>query len=337
MAITVRDVAIAAGVSQATAARALNGHGAVSPEALTKVTSAAEKLGYQTNRVAQALRLGQTRTVGFIPGDLENPFFATVARHLGDTLQKRGYTLLVASSDEDPKHEQQIIETLRTHLVSGFVVAPASAAKYAHLKKLKKDGVPLVFVDRAVDAVDADSVTVDNERGARQALDHLVGLGHTRIGMISDNLQIASSVERTSGFLQDYERRGLPPRSRLIEYGDSSRQGGYDAAMRMLSGLDRPTALFAGDNFMTMGALRAANDLDISIPRDLTLVGFDDFDLATIIRPTVSVIAQPVSELGIQAALILMERMDGYTGPSKSVKLNTELIVRESSAGPATV
>lgn len=336
MTITIREVATLAGVSQATAARALNGYGAVSPRTMEKVSLAAQQLGYKTNRVAQALRRGQTKYIGFVSGDLENPFFATVARHLTDALEEMGYTLLVSSSDERQEREIKIVETLKTHLVSGLVVAPTFGHDSSHLIKLVQSGIPLVVIDRPLSGLGVDMVTVDNTGGARTAVEHLLDLGHTRIGVLIDDLEIASSQERLEGYRAALISRGVAPDPRLEVIGQSSREGGYQAAMELLSRDNGLTAVFSGDNLMTLGVLRASYERDLSIPEDLALVGFDDFDLTTAFRPTISAVAQPVAEIGRQAGQLLIKRLQGpdVDAPPVHVDLPTELIVRESSGRP---
>lgn len=333
MTVTIREVAEDAGVSQATAARALNGYGSVSSGSLEKVTASAERLGYKTNMIAQALRLGQTWTVGFVPGDIENPFFATVARHLGDTLEAGGYMLLLSSSDERPDRERKIVQTLRAHMMSGLVIAPTAQERAPHLEQLVNDGVPLVLIDRRIDGVNADTVTVNNEGAGFQAISHLIGLGHIRIAILTDDLQITSSAERFAGYQKALAVNNLPLDPQLIGVGGSSREGARDAARRVLELRDRPTALFTSDNFMTEGALRAIRDAGLKMPEDISLVGFDDFDLTTFVSPAVTVVSQPIAELGQEAARLLLRRLAGATDEPQNVNLLAELIVR-GSTGP---
>ncbi|MEX1079908.1 MAG: LacI family DNA-binding transcriptional regulator [Homoserinimonas sp.] len=335
--VTIRDVAAAAGVSQATAARALNGYGSVSAKALEKVTASAALLGYKTNIIAQGLRLGQTHTVGFVPGDIENPFFATVARHLGDTLEAGGYMLLLSSSDERLEREQKIIETLRAHMMAGLVIAPTSAASAPHLSALVEAGVPLVLVDRRIDGVEADTVTVDNEGGGFQAVSHLIELGHKRIAVLVDDLAISSSAERLAGYRHAFEVHGLRLDPSLTAVGGASRDGARDATRQLLSMSDRPTALFTTDNFMTEGALRAIQDAGLSMPEDISLIGFDDFNLTTFVQPGVTVVSQPIAELGQEAGRLMLRRLRGERDPSHNVSLLAELVVRGSARPPALV
>lgn len=333
MTITIREVAMLAGVSQATAARALNGYGSVSESTIEKVTQAAAQLGYRTNPVAQALRRGHSTLIGFVAGDLENPYFATVARNLSDAVEEAGYTIVVSSSDERLDRERKIVETLQTQLVSAVAITPVSGYDRSHLAKLDASGIPIVIIDRPIPDLQADAVTVDNVGGTRAGVEHLLNLGHTRIAFLTDDLPIAPSRERLEGYRQALIARGIAPDPALIVFGQSSRQGGFEAALRLLSLEPRPTAVFAGDNLMTLGMLRASHTLDLAIPDDVALVGFDDFDVMTAVHPTVSAVAQPVAEVGRRAGELLVRRLQGHDGPPEHVSLPTELIVRESS-GP---
>lgn len=335
MALTIRDVAEAAGVSQATAGRALGGYGSVSSDALERVIAAADRLGYRTNRVAQALRLGQTRTVGFIPGDLENPFFAKVARHLGDALEERGFTLIVSSSDERSEREQKIIETFRAHLLSGIVIAPTTQVAAPHLEQVIADGIPLVLIDRRIEGLRADSVTVDNEGGGYQAVAHLTNLGHRRIAIVCDSLQIASTSERFVGYQKALAEHEIAFDPQLIGVAGFSREDAYAATMRILSLSDRPTAIFTTDAFMTEGALRAIRESGLRLPSEVSIVGFDDVDPRALMNPAVTVVAQPVAELGQEAARLLLAQFNEEERSPQHIDLQTELIIRDSTGRPA--
>lgn len=335
MAVTIRQVAEAAKVSQATAARALSGYGSVSDQAVTKVRAAAEQLGYRPNRIAQALRSGSSHAIGLVAGDIENPFFATVARHLGDALEENGYALLVANSDEKIERERTNVETLQAHLVSGLVIAPTVQRSAPHLVALVRSGVPIVVVDRTVAGLDVDSVVVDNEEGGHRAVDHLLELGHTRVGMVCDHLQLGSTAERFAGYQRALQEHGMLLDGRLVAVAGPSREGAHEAALRLLSLPDRPTALFCSDTYMTSGALLAARELGLEIPHELSIVGFDDSDLMKVTRPSITTVQQPLGDLGRRAGELLLERLQGEEGPPRHVRLTTDLIVRESTGSPS--
>ncbi|HEY3764292.1 MAG TPA: LacI family DNA-binding transcriptional regulator, partial [Gaiellales bacterium] len=298
MSVTIRDVARAAGVSTATAARALGGYGHASPAARRKVSESARALGYRPNAVARALVSRATTTVGLVVGDIENPFFAAAARGLSDVMDAHGYTVLLANADEDADRERRAVDALRARQVDGMVVVPAPGASADHLAALVAEGVPLVLLDRVVAGVEADSVLVRNTAGARAAVAHLTGLGHRRIGVVSDSPEITSSAERIAGYRQALRAAGVGVEPDLISIGGPTQADGEAAALRLLDRADRPTAVFTANNFMTVGALRSARALGLRIPADLALVGFDDLDWTTLVEPPVTVVSQPVAELG---------------------------------------
>ncbi len=330
MSVTIRDVARAAGVSTATAARALGGYGHASPAARRKVSESARALGYRPNAVARALVSRATTTVGLVVGDIENPFFAAAARGLSDVMDARGYTVLLANADEDADRERRAVDALRARQVDGMVVVPAPGASADHLAALVAEGVPLVLLDRVVAGVEADSVLVRNTAGARAAVAHLTALGHRRIGVVSDSPEITSSAERIAGYRQALRAAGIGIETDLISIGGPTQADGEAAALRLLDRPDRPTAVFTANNFMTVGALRAARALGLRIPADLALVGFDDLDWTTLVEPPVTVVSQPVAELGRTAGERLLRRLAGERGAARRIRLEARLIVRGS-------
>ena len=333
MVVTIRDVAALAEVSQATAARALGGYGYVSSAARRAVLAAAEELGYRPNNVARALVSGSTRTIGLIVGDIENPFFAAAARGLADVVEDEGYTLLLANSDEDLERERQAVDVFRTQLVDGLVVAPVSGNAGTHLRVLAGDRRPLVLMDRAIRGLQVDSVLVDNAGGARSAVRHLLACGHDRIGVVSDADEISSTAERLRGYRRALRDAGIEPDPGLVSVGPSTRAGGYAAARALLERADRPRAIFTLNNFMTAGAVRAIRDLGLAIPGDVALVAFDELEWTTLVDPPITVVAQPVAELGRTVGSLLLARLRGDDSAPKRTRLRTELIVR-GSCGP---
>ena len=335
MSVTIREVARAAGVSQATAARALGGYGYASPDTRRRVTEAASSLGYRPNGVARALVSRATHTIGLVVGDIENPFFAGAARGLADVLEPEGYTVLLANSDESAEREMRAVETLRDRRVDGMVVVPAEIAAAPHLTELVDSGVATVQLDRAARGLPADAVMVDNEVGARRAVEHLVGLGHTRIGIVSDRPAVSSSADRIQGYRTALRTAGLHPERELESVGGSTQAEGFAAARRLLSAPDRPTAVFTANNFMTVGTLLAIRELGLRVPQDVALVGFDDLDWTTLVEPAVTVIAQPVAALGRMAGERLLRRLGGDEAEPRAIRLHTELIVRGSCGARA--
>jgi LacI family transcriptional regulator len=329
---TVRDVADRAGVSQATAARALGGYGSVSGAARTRVLDAAAALGYQPNDVARALASGASRTVGLIVGDFENPFFATAARGLSDVVEGEGYTLLLANSDESLERERRAIQAFRARSVDALVICPVSDQSSVDLRGL---GFPIVLLDRVVRGLERDAVTVGNAAGATRAVQHLIDLGHQRIGAVTDTSAIHSTAQRLRGYRSALRSAGLPTDDDLVSVGNSSQEGGYQAALALLQGPDRPDGIFATSNFMTAGTVRALRELGLRIGSDVALVGFDDTDWAELTDPPITVVRQPVMEMGRRAGELLLQRLRDPDAPPQRARLATDLVVRRSAGEPA--
>lgn len=334
MPITIREVAAEAGVSQATAARALNGYGSVSASARERVARAAETLGYETNYIAQALRTGVTRTVTFLPGNLELPFFARIAHLLSDALEEAGYLLAVSSSYEDVARERRIIEGMRARMSPGLIVASAHRAMHEHLRRLNESGVAVVAIDRSLALEGIDSITVDNYALGGDAARYLIGLGHRRIGLVFDSEDIASSPDRMRGaadVLREAGREAI-----LVRAGTEP-----DAARSCIRGVladgaSRPTALIAFDSLLTEATLYAVRETGLAVPREVSLIGVDDHALYRLLETPLTVMAQPVDRIGQDAAALMVNRLGG-NGPRDvvDVRHRAELVARASTAPPA--
>ncbi|WP_334175373.1 LacI family DNA-binding transcriptional regulator [Pseudoxanthobacter sp.] len=333
-AVTLKDIAAAANVSRATAARALNSYGYVGDETAMRVLEAAEKLGYRTNRVAQALRSGQLPIVGFVPGDIQNPFFARIAHDVETELRRKHHNLLIASSEESVKQEKELLESLRALGIGGFIVAPASATDTRHIASLAREGAQFVLIDRAARAVRCDSVVVDNEGGAREAVSYLIANGHRRIGFLRDDSHIFTAQERLAGYQNALAAHGIAADDSLISVSRSAVEHAIEATIRLFSRRERPSALFTVDSLMTQGALLGLRTMGLSIPHDVSLIGFDDFNLATFTDPQITVVAQPTAEIGPLAASMLLERLAGATMPPRKVRFPTRLVIRGSVSHP---
>lgn len=334
MRITIRDVAAEAGVAQATAARALNGYGSVSAASREKVAIAAKKLGYETNYVAQALRTGTTRTVSFLPGNIGVPFFARLAHLLSDALEEAGFILTVSSSYEDVDRERAIIEAVRARMSPGLIVAPAHRDLHEHLKRLHNAGVAVVAIDRSLAEDGIDSITVDNYALGADAARHLVGLGHTSVGLIFDTDDIGSTPDRVRGAAETIAAAG----GRVVEIAAGT---DLELAIAEVSAAfsvhERPTAFIAMDALMTEAALYSVRARGLRMPDDLSLLAVDDHALARLLDPPLTVMAQPVDRIGEEAAALMINRLEG-TAPQGvvDVRFRAELIVRESTAAPRT-
>jgi LacI family transcriptional regulator len=332
--VTIGDVAARAGVSLATAGRALGDYGYVSDATKQRVWAAATALGYRPNHLARALASGSSRTIGLVAGDIENPFFAAVARGLSDVVEEHGYTVFLTNSDEDIEREKRSLDAFCTRSVDGLVIAAVEGTDSGVLSEVALDR-PVVLIDRLVRALHVDTVTVDNVRGAADATRHLISLGHRRIGVVTDPPRIWSTRERLRGYRQTLIDAGIDVQEDLISVGPPTHGGGRPAALRLLDRADRPTAVFTISNTMTAGTLMAINELGLEVPHDVALVAFDDLDWMTLVRPAITVVSQPAVDIGRAAGACILDRISGDRARPKRVRLETTLIVRESCGAMA--
>lgn len=327
---TARDVAKRADVSTSTVSHVLNGTRLVSDDLRQRVMAATHDLGYEPNAVARSLKTQRSDTVGLIISDLANPFFTAVVRGVEDTAKLRGYALILCNSNEDPDREEDYIGVLLSRQVDGLILAPVGEG-HEHLARLQRRRFPLVLIDRDLPDFEVSTVTLDNERAAYQAVHHLVQLGHTRIGMISGRRGISTTRDRIAGYRRALEEAGLAYDDRLIAPGGSTTEGGATAAATLLGLPQPPSAMFAANNLMIIGALSAIEQVGLSVPADIALVGFDDSPWSNVFRPRLTTVAQPTYELGRTAAELLFETMGAVEPkPRRRVLLRGELIVRES-------
>jgi LacI family transcriptional regulator len=329
---TLRDVAKVAGVSTATVSATINQSAYVRPELQERVRKAIAEIGYHPNGIARSLKKRSTQTLGLIISDITNPFFTALVRGVEDAANARGYALILCNTDEHLEKERAYIRLLRSRRVDGLIMAPAGAPDdYRGLSA--EVNTPLVFIDRRIPFVSADAVIVDNVAGARQVVQYLLQLGHRRIGAITGLPHISTTHERIQGYRQALEGAGIALDPTLMPGGNSRLEGGYLAARELLSGGDRPTAVFATNNLMAIGLMRAVAERGLRCPEDISVACFDDFEWASVFRPRLTTVAQPVYETGLKAAELLFARIYGtMTGEPCEVVLSPTLVIRDSCA-----
>lgn len=329
--VTMRDVAERANVSVTTVSHVINDTRPVSYELRQRVLAAMDELGYQPNRLARSLRRGQTHTIGMIIPDNSNPFFAEVARGVEDTSFKQGYSVILCNSDGDLDKELLYTNVLAEKRVDGilFVAAGLSTERILDLQAQR---MPLVVVDRDIPGAAVDSVLTDNARGGWLATRHLIDLDHRRIGCITGPSDITPSADRITGYRRALGEAGIPLDEALLVKGDFRYEGGYQAASQLLSTRHRPTAIFACNDLMAIGAISAALAQGLRVPDDLSVVGYDDVRLASFANPPLTTIAQPKYEIGVIAATMLLERMLDLECPARRRVLETRLLPRQSAA-----
>jgi LacI family transcriptional regulator len=325
---TMKDVAKAAGVGVMTVSRVINGVPVVSPALVDRVNTAIRELGYQRNHFASTLRRrgAATNTIGLIVDDVANPFYGALAGAIEDFALDKGYTVLFGSSKESPQRERELLAAFGARRVDGLVLVPTSGGR-AHLAEVVRDGPPTVLVDRPADGLPVDSVVIDNQRGARDAVAHLIRGGHRRIAFLGDRLSIWTAQQRLAGYRAALDEAGIAHHPALVLDSLRTVWTAEAACRTLLAGSPSPTALFTANDVITIGALRALRDH----PVPTALAGFDDFPLSEQLDPAVTVVAHDPVALGSTAAEVLFDRTEGRDSPPREVVLPTRLIVRGSS------
>ncbi|MWB97930.1 LacI family DNA-binding transcriptional regulator [Agromyces seonyuensis] len=332
---TMSDVAAAAGVSLKTVSRVVNAEGYVSTDTVAAVKAAIEQLGFRRNDAARQLRQGTAATIGLIFEDQSDPFYSTLARAVEDVALAHGSLLLIASSNGDPAHSQTIVDAFTSRGVDGLIVAPAAGTEPGLLQREAAAGRAIVFVDRPVPGVDADTVLADNVGGAAAATAHLVANGHRRIAFFGDDPGVFTATERLAGYSRALREAGLEPDDRLVRLAAPTADGLDDVIGGVLDQTDPPTALITGNNRWSIRMLRHLKAHASRAP--LAFVGFDDFELADVLDPAVTVVAQAPAEMGRIAAELLFRRVGGAEEPIECIRIPPRLIVRGSGElpGPA--
>jgi LacI family transcriptional regulator len=332
---TMTVVAEAAGVSVFTVSAVVNRTAFVSPELTERVKEAIRTTGYQPNAVARSLKTGTTKTIGIAVGDITNPFYTDVVAVAQQTLQRNGYAMMLCCSDRSDVQQEDHLALLRDRMVDGLIIAPTGRDEVLR-KSLAEVSIPVVLIDRTTDAVECDSVTLDNRTAVLDAMQYLMSLGHRRIGFIAGSLESYTGRERLAGYRIALEGAGIEPEDDLIQHGSYRADDAYNATLRLLTSVERPTAIFSSNNLMLIGVMKALRDLGLRCPDDISIASLDDFPWSDAFEPRLTTVAQPVRIIGEQAANLMLERLDGrYSGPPRRVVLRGELHIRGSCRPPA--
>ena len=334
------DVARLAGVSRATAARALGGYGPVGEETGERVRSVARDLNYRANEVARAMRAGKTSTIGLVIADIGNSFFSYAARAIIDMAARSGYQTLVINTDDDLAKEIDAVRVLVEKRVDGLIVVPSSPHRFEHLALGGERRLPLVLLDRRLAALGAPTITTDDRRGAEAAIELFVARGHSRIGLLvataaagsggfSPKEVVSTVADRVRGAHDGLARAGLTLPEERLRYCRSEAEAARDAALDLLATEVRPTAILATNEEMALGVLAACADRRLAVGHDVSLISFDDSPWAKVFTPAVSVVQRPVYDLGSAAVQSLIREIEGEGG-AQSVELPVRLIERQS-------
>ncbi|WP_217475629.1 LacI family DNA-binding transcriptional regulator [Stutzerimonas stutzeri] len=328
---TIKDVAARAGISYTTVSHVVNGTRPVSDAVREKVEAAIAELGYVPSGVARSLRAQATGTLGLLVPNASNPYFAELARGIEDHAERNGYSVILCNSDDDIDKQLRYLRVLVERRIDGLVVATV-ASDTAFAQALASLKVPLMLVDRSLDGVTADRVQVDHERGGFLATHHLLQLGHRRIACIGGPASTQVAQLRAAGYrraLADADVQALP----VVDCAFTS-PAGYAAAQMLLAGDKPPTAIFAGNDMIALGVLRAAAERGVRVPEQLSVVGFDDIEVSRYLYPALTTVGQSIGQLGETAAARLLARIREPELSAAHQLVEPTLVLRESSAAP---
>ena len=328
---TIKDVAKLAGVAPITASRVINNSGYASDRVRRRVLDAAGELGYSPNAVARSLRSNQTRILALVLTDVTNPFWTTVARGVEDAASKTGFNVILCNTDESEEKQQKYLDTLAQKRVDGILLVPAGSSSEP-IDFLNQQEIPIVLLDRWLPGIRVNSVRCDSKGGAYELTRLLLSLGHRQIAVINGPKEVSSAQDRTAGFLQALTDSGITPQANLIQYGDFTVESGQEMTTKILALPERPTAIFACNNFLAIGALKTLQQAGLQVPNDISIVAFDDLPSAMVVSPFLTAAAQPAYEMGQRATQLLLNNLnDKISLTPQEIILPVKVFRRESS------
>jgi LacI family transcriptional regulator len=333
MRVTMREVAVKAGVSAMTVSRVINESPHVSADARRRVAAAIAELGYVPNRLARGLIRQKTSAIGVIVPDVANPFFTLVVRGAEEVAWRAGYHVILCNTRADLERERSYLEDMLAFQVEGLLIAPAGDRSGPNLRVLKKNGVPFVLIDRSIRGYDGDLVQGDSIAGAQRLVEHLIELGHQRIAMVTEAAEVSTARDRVRGYRQALEDAGIRFRPELVaESSAIDPRAAHDATLALLDLAEPPTAIFSVNNIAVVGVAEAIRERGLEVPKDVALVCFDDIEHASRFYPFLTVMAQPAETFGTIAMQLLLDRLAGRVAERRRlVVLPADLIVRRSS------
>jgi LacI family transcriptional regulator len=331
---TIKHVAARAGVSFTTVSHVLNGTRRVSDAARERVQAAVAELGYSPSAVARALKMSETHILGVIVPNITNPFFAELMRGIEDACERAHYSVFLCNGDDDPARQGRSLQTLLERRVDGVLLATPAGEPEAFARPLRAANLKTVVVDRLVPGLDADLVRVDHEAGARLAVEHLLDLGHRNIACLSGPSTFPVSRARVAGWRKALAKAKVKVGRDWLLEADFSAAGGHELARKLLARRD-VTAIFASNDLLGIGALRAAAEQGRAVPKSLSVIGFDGIDLGAFTYPALTTVGFPIREMGEMAARVLIDRIAGRGNAARETVVEPRLVLRESIGAPA--
>lgn len=326
---TIKQVANHAGVSSTTVSHVINGTRYVSEVVQEQVRKSMSELNYRPNALARSLRSGFTHTLGLILPDSANPFFAEVGHIIESAAFEAGYSVILCNTENNFEKESHYLDVLTKNQVDGMIFV-TTGERSDSLKDIVEMEIPTVVMDRDFPGLKLDVVSADNLQGGYLATQHLISLGHKRIGCIAGPSRINPSARRVIGYKQAIQEAGLNVEPEIIVNGDFHPETGWKIGRAMMSQKNAPTAIFACNDLMAMGVLRAATELGLRVPHDIALVGYDDIELASYTNPPLTTIKQPKLEMGLAVLNFILRRVQDKQSAPQSALLPVSLVIRDS-------
>jgi LacI family transcriptional regulator len=330
---TIVDVAEKAGVSVSTVSHVINRTRRVMPETTRLVEAAIESVGYRPNSLARSLKTASTQSVGIAISAISNPYFSDIICAIETECARLGLMIFLSDTQDDPERELAVVQSLHQRRVDGIILAPSPDPRQRAINYLESVGLPCVLVDRLPNPK-FDQVGVENRGAMELLIGHVASFGHERIGFIAGHPEFETTLERIDGYKSALARRGLEFDPSLLVTGSASTASAMASTHALLNLARPPTALATGNNMATIGAMRAIRTLGLSVPKDLSIVGFDDFEWADCFEPRLTLLAQPCEEIGRQAAALLVERISSSHGERRTIRLDASLRLRDSCGPP---
>lgn len=329
MAVSIKDIGRLAGVSHSTVSRALRNSPLIAPETAERIQKIARETGYSASAVARSLVTRKTHAIGAVVTSIADPFNGEVVAGIEETANRNGYSVILASSQADPERERKVVRSFQERRLDGILVA-SSRVGALHMPLLSELNIPVVMINNQHPSQFAHSVSIDNVDGAYRATQHLLELGHRRIAYVGDRSGLHSDTERFEGYRKALNEAGIAVREELLVHGDGKPEGAADAIAPLLTGRNRPSAIFCYNDMSALGVMKEAAKHRLQVPANLSVVGFDDIFFAELMQPPLTTVRQPKREIGRRAMELLFALIRGEEA-KQTITIQGQLVVRETT------
>lgn len=329
MTSTIKDVARNTGLSIGTISKFING-GIVLDRNKVIIEKAISELDFKVNEMARGLKTNKSKTIGIILPSLENFFCTSIVAYVEQYLSKYGYSTIICNYREDPEVEKEKLKFFLNKMVDGIVIIPSGKVKTEIVDALNR-GTPVVIIDRLLKGIICDAVLVDNFNASYNAVEQLIIRGHKRIAIICGPENVYTSDERLKGYMPVYENYNMEVDLNLVKFGDYYLKSGYDLCLQLIEMENPPTAIFVTNYDMTLGVITAMNEKNINVPKEFSLIGFDNIGMSKIVKPALSIVIQPMEQMGEAVANLMLKRLEGdNTNFPSIIRLKAELVIKDS-------